>query len=88
MTPGQFVAKWTGVTLKERSSAQEHFLGSTNPRLPRPTRSALGTASRKAPRRPVAAIVWKRACYGWEYKGPGKDLQKQNPILKPLDTIR
>ena len=25
MTPEQFVAKWAGVTLKERSSAQEHF---------------------------------------------------------------
>jgi hypothetical protein len=26
MTPDQFIDKWTGVTLKERSSAHEHFL--------------------------------------------------------------
>ena len=25
MTPDRFVAKWTGVTLQERSAAQEHF---------------------------------------------------------------
>ena len=26
MTPEAFVAKWKGVTLKERSAAQEHFI--------------------------------------------------------------
>ncbi|EIC19398.1 hypothetical protein [Thiorhodovibrio frisius] len=26
MTPDDFIRKWTGVTLKERSAAQEHFL--------------------------------------------------------------
>ena len=26
MTPDQFVAKWQGVTLNERSAAQEHFI--------------------------------------------------------------
>ena len=26
MTPQEFAAKWRNVTLKERSSAQEHFL--------------------------------------------------------------
>jgi hypothetical protein len=49
-----------------------------------------GTASSGAPRRPGGgdgwADVWKRACYGWEYKGPGKDLQqafKQLQIYTP-----
>ena len=26
LTPQQFTAKWRGVTLKERSAAQEHFI--------------------------------------------------------------
>ena len=26
MTPDEFIAKWQGVTLKERSAAQEHFI--------------------------------------------------------------
>jgi hypothetical protein len=26
VTPDQFINKWQGVTLKERSAAQEHFL--------------------------------------------------------------
>lgn len=26
MTPDQFIAKWRGASLKERSAAQEHFI--------------------------------------------------------------
>ena len=102
MTPDQFINKWQGVTLKERSAAQEHFLDLCR-LLDEPTPAEAdpnGTCycfekgAKKAgggdPLRPRSgqgwADVWKRACFGMEYKGPGKDLQgafKQLQIYTP-----
>ena len=102
MTPDQFINKWQGLTLKERSAAQEHFLDLCR-LLDEPTPAEAdpnGTCycfekgAKKAgggdPLRPRSgqgwADVWKRACFGWEYKGPGKDLQvafKQLQIYTP-----
>ncbi|WP_295402268.1 DNA methyltransferase [uncultured Thiocystis sp.] len=84
MTPEQFVAKWTGVTLKERSAAQEHFidlcrlLDEPTPAEADPTGAwyCFEKGAKKAGGGDGWADVWKRACYGMEYKGPGKDLQK------------
>ena len=84
MTPDRFVAKWTGVTLKERSAAQEHFrdlcrlLDEPTPAEADPTGAwyCFEKGAKKAGGGDGWADVWKRACYGWEYKGPGKDLQK------------
>ncbi|MBP6582430.1 MAG: class I SAM-dependent DNA methyltransferase [Chromatiaceae bacterium] len=94
MTPDQFIAKWKDVTLKERSAAQEHFLDLCR-LLDEPTPAEAdpnGTwycfekGAKKAGGGDGWADVWKRACYGWEYKGPGKDLQqafKQLQIYTP-----
>jgi type II restriction/modification system DNA methylase subunit YeeA len=82
MTPEQFIAKWKSATLKERSAAQTHFndlcamLGVETPAEADPEgdwycfeRGAKKTTGGKG-----WADVWKRDCFGWEYKGKGKDL--------------
>ena len=83
MTPAQFVAKWQGATLKERSAAQEHFLDLCR-LLDEPTPAEADPAgtwycfekgAAKAGGGDGWADVWRRACFGWEYKGKGKDLK-------------
>lgn len=82
MTPDEFIQKWKTATLKERSAAQEHFLDlcrlldEKTPADADPTgqsycfeRGATKTTGGKG-----WADVWKRGHFGWEYKGPGKDL--------------
>ena len=102
MTPDQFIAKWQGVTLKERSAAQEHFLDLCR-LLDEPTpaesdphgeRYCFEKGAKKAGGGDGWADVWKRACYGWEYKGPGKDLQQAlkqlqiyTPALAPVGWV-
>ena len=102
MTPDQFIAKWQGVTLKERSAAQEHFLDLCR-LLDEPTpaesdphgeRYCFEKGAKKAGGGDGWADVWKRACYGWEYKGPGKDLQQAlkqlqiyTPALEPVGWV-
>ncbi|HSQ06225.1 MAG TPA: hypothetical protein VLM84_00780 [Chromatiaceae bacterium] len=76
MTPDQFIAKWQGVTLKERSAAQEHFLDLC--RLldeltpaesdPHGERYCFEKGAKKAGGGDGWADVWKRACFGMEYK--------------------
>ena len=82
MTPDQFIAKWQGVTLKERSAAQEHFidlcrlLGEPTPAEADPTGTwfCFEKGVTKAGGGDGWADVWRRTCFGWEYKGKGKDL--------------
>ncbi len=82
MTPEQFIAKWKAATLKESSAAQTHFndlcamLGVPTPAEADPhgetycfERGAKKTTGSKG-----WADVWKQGCFGWEYKGKGKDL--------------
>ncbi len=84
MTPEQFVAKWKGIALKERSAAQSHFndlcqlLDEPTPTDADPTGTwyCFEKGAKKAGGGDGWADVWKRARFGWEYKGPGKDLQK------------
>ncbi len=83
MTPAEFIAKWQGVTLKERSAAQEHFidlcrlLDEPTPAEADPTGTwfCFEKGAAKAGGGDGWADVWRRACFGWEYKGKGKDLQ-------------
>ncbi len=94
MTPDAFIAKWKDATLKERSAAQEHFLDLCR-LLDEPTPAEAdpnGTwycfekGAKKAGGGDGWADVWKRACFGWEYKGKGKDLEeafKQLQIYTP-----
>lgn len=82
MTPEQFITKWSQSQTKERSAAQEHFvdlcrlLGQPTPNEADPTgdwycfeRGAAKTGAGQG-----WADVWKKGCFGWEYKGKGKDL--------------
>ena len=82
MTPGEFIAKWQGVDLKERSAAQEHFidlcrmLGEPTPVEADPTGESycFERGARKDSGGDGWADVWKRGHFGWEYKGPHANL--------------
>lgn len=78
MTPAEFVSKWRNNTLSERAGAQAHFLdlcamlGVPPPNDPENycfERGATRTGSGHG-----WADVWKRGCFGWENKAPGRDL--------------
>ncbi len=82
MTPQQFVDKWRLVDQKERSASQTHFndlcalLGVPAPIEADPTGVdyAFERGAVKSTGKGGWADVWKRGCFGWEYKGPKKDL--------------
>lgn len=75
-------AKWRAAELKERSSAQEHFLdlcrvlGEPSPATADPTGDfyCFERGATKASGGDGWADVWKRGHFGWEYKGKRKDL--------------
>ena len=77
MEPQEFIQKWTGSTLKERSGAQEHFidlcrlLGEPTPAEADPTGEhyCFERGARKDSGGDGWADVWKRHCFAWEYKG-------------------
>jgi len=99
-----FIAKWKRGTLTERSASQQHFLDlCTVLDQPTPAESdPQGTwytfekGVRITGGRGGWADVWQRGHFGWEYKGPGRDLsaayqqlQKyredlENPVLAAL----
>lgn len=82
MNPSEFVQKWADSELKERSACQEHFIdlchlvGHPTPAEADKTGASFcferGTA--KYGGGSGWADVWKRGCFGWEYKGKRKDL--------------
>ena len=82
MTPHQFAAKWKPVTLKEVSAYAEHFndlclmLGEKTPAEADPagTFFTFQKGVTKAGGGKGFADVWRRGCFGWEYKGKHKDL--------------
>ena len=82
MTPEQFIAKYQATTLKERSAAQTHFndlcamLGVEAPGDADPDGEwyCFERGAKKSAGGSGWADVWKRGCFGWEYKGKGKDL--------------
>ena len=84
MTPQAFVTKWKPVTTTERASSQSHFidlcalLGQPAPLDADPTGEwyAFEKGASKATGGQGWADVWRRECFGWEYKGPGRDLAK------------
>ena len=77
MEPQEFIRKWAGATLKERSGAQEHFidlcrlLGEPTPAEADPTGEhyCFERGARKDTGGDGWADVWKRHCFAWEYKG-------------------
>jgi hypothetical protein len=81
-TVDEFIRKWRAAELKERSSAQEHFLdlcrllGEPSPATADPTGDfyCFERGATKASGGEGWADVWKRAHFGWEYKGKRKNL--------------
>jgi hypothetical protein len=77
LTPAAFVAKWSPVTLKERSAAQEHFIdlcqlvGHPTPAAADPTGMSFGFEARasRVIGRSGWVDVWKQGYFAWEYKG-------------------
>jgi hypothetical protein len=83
LTVDGFIRKWRIAELKERSSAQEHFLDlclildEPSPAAADPTGDfyCFERGATKASGGEGWADVWKRGHFGWEYKGKRKNLQ-------------
>lgn len=81
MEPEAFVAKWRANQRMERAAAQEHFidlcslLGEPTPNSdPDGSTYAFEKGATKATGGEGWADVWRRGCFGWEYKGKHRDL--------------
>ena len=78
MTPEAFIAVWKDNKLTERGGAQAHFddlcelLGVDKPRDP--NNYCFERGAKKSGGGDGWADVWKRGCFGWENKKPGRDL--------------
>jgi type II restriction/modification system DNA methylase subunit YeeA len=83
MTPHEFVSKWQGVELKERSASQSHFndlcalLGVLDPISADPKGEwfTFEMGASKTSGGEGWADVWRKGCFAWEYKGRRKDLR-------------
>ncbi|MDF2234958.1 class I SAM-dependent DNA methyltransferase [Albimonas sp. CAU 1670] len=84
MTPAEFVAKWTASPKRERVDSQPQFLDLCrlleidDPATADPQHEWF-TFERGASKTSGGngwADVWRRGCFGWEYKGVGGDLDK------------
>ncbi|MEM6538856.1 MAG: DNA methyltransferase, partial [Pseudomonadota bacterium] len=82
MTPADFIHKWQKIELKESSAAQSHFVDLCHLLgVEAPTDlDAIGDTycfekgATKSTGGNGFADVWKRGCFGWEYKGPNANL--------------
>src|SRR5437867_2976981 len=82
MTAADFIAKWQAADLKERAACQEHFLdlcsvlGQPTPATADPTGEwfTFEKGLDKDAGGKGFADVWRRGCFGWEYKGKRKNL--------------
>ena len=92
----EFIAKWRKVELKERSAAQEHFLNLCSllehptPAEADPTGESFcfEKGAEKHGGGDGFADVWKKNCFGWEYKGKTKDLAAAyDQLLRYRDAL-
>lgn len=83
LTPQQFIAKWQASRLTERAGSQSHFndlcrlLDEPTPTDADPSGTWYAFekgAKKTGGDRKGWADVWKKGCFGWEYKGRHKDL--------------
>ena len=89
MTPAAFIAKWSRSELRERQGAQSHFIdlcaliGEPTPAEADPSGATycFERGATKVGGGDGWADVWRRACFGFEYKGKHKDL---NAALRQL----
>jgi type II restriction/modification system DNA methylase subunit YeeA len=110
MTPQDFVQKWSPSELRERQGSQEHFLDLCR-MLDEPTPAEVDPTGKvycfdAGAENTIGADgfadVWKKGCFGWEYKGKHKNLlaayaqlqqysaSLENPpllIVSDMDTI-
>ena len=93
MTPQEFIHKWRPSALRERQASQEHFIDLCR-LLDEPTPAEIdpeGTSycfdygASKTGGGDGFADVWKKGCFGWEYKGKHKDLIAAYKQLKDYD---
>ena len=92
MNSQEFVSKWRGVELKERSFYQEHFLdlcrlvGHESPADIDPTGEHF-TFEAGAGR--GFADVWKKGFFAWEYKGSRRDFEDAyDQLLRYRESLR
>ena len=91
MIPIDFVRKWSDSRLRERQGSQEHFidlcrlLGEPTPAEDDPLgeRYCFERGAEKVGGGDGWADVWRKGCFGWEYKGKHKDL---NAALRQLQA--
>jgi hypothetical protein len=84
MTPAEFIDKWSRTTLTERQAAQSHFndlcsvLGEPTPIDADPTGKeyTFEKGVSKIDGTGGFADVWKRGCFGWEYKKDKANLDR------------
>ena len=83
MTPEEFIAKWKNNPLNEGQGAQSWFLdlcdllGVGKPCDPE--NYCFERGAKKLDGKNCWADVWKRACFGWENKKPGRDHTDYSP---------
>ena len=90
MTPEEFIARWKGSTRTEKSASHEHFLDLCElldvqkPAAvdPHGTEYTFEKMVKRAGGETGYADVWKKKCFGWEYKGPKKNLVQAYAQLK------
>jgi type II restriction/modification system DNA methylase subunit YeeA len=83
MHAADFIAKWRATDLTERAAAQSHFLDlcalldekAPAEADPSGEHYAFEKGATKTTGGEGWADVWKQGCFGWEYKGRGKDLR-------------
>jgi MmeI, N-terminal domain len=84
MTPEQFIEKWSRADRTERQAAQEHFidlcgmLGEPTPNDASvdPDSYSFEKGATKIDGSGGFADVWKRGCFGWEYKKDRANLDR------------
>jgi type II restriction/modification system DNA methylase subunit YeeA len=83
MTPQEFIDKWSRADRTERQAAQEHFidlchvLGEPTPNeADDPDAYSFEKGTSKTDGSSGFADVWKRGCFGWEYKKDRANLDR------------
>lgn len=88
MRAEEFIAKWKHSDLNEDEGAKPHFiglcqvLGVPEPSTTRADGYSFERHVKKTSGQRGYADVWKKGCFAWEYKSPGKDLREAMVQLK------
>ncbi len=97
ITPQEFISKWKRVTSRERQACQEHFIDlchlvghqTPNEADPTGTRFAFEMGANRTSGGQGWADVAKLGYFGWEYKGPGHDLNRAyEQLLRYRDSLQ